>query len=253
MYGVSGSRWLLVTVTLLALKPLFAVRALRAAAFEVRDALARGDLAAARVGLGSLCSRKADQLDEQELVGATIESIAENASDSFVAPVFFFVLFGLPGAAWYRAVNTLDAMIGYHGRFEWVGKTAARMDDVLNWLPARFTAACLLCAAVLLRADARRAWRVLLRDRGLTESPNAGQPMAAMAGLLGVRLEKAGHYALGDATRPLQARQITEAWRLVAFALGLWLAVSTAALLCLAQFAALPWATPWAAPGGPFG
>jgi adenosylcobinamide-phosphate synthase len=209
-------RWppALLVASALLLKPLFAVRALRDAAFVVRDALEEGDLARARSGLPSLCSRDPTALDAASLSAATIESLAENASDSIVAPLLFYGLFGLPGAAFYRAANTLDAMIGYRGRFERVGKFAARLDDALNLVPARLTAL-LLLGAGLGRADVRRGAIVLRRDGASTESPNAGRPMAVMAGLLGVELAKDGAYRLGDALRPIETRDITTAWGLV--------------------------------------
>jgi adenosylcobinamide-phosphate synthase len=219
-----------VVVLALLLKPTFALRALREAACGVRDALARGDVPAARGALRSLCSRDASELDEPALVAASVESVAENASDSFVAPIFYFALFGLPGALFYRAVNTLDAMVGYHGRYEYLGKASARLDDALNYVPARLTALLLLAAGWLLGADARRGLAVLRRDGGLTESPNAGRPMAAMAGLLGVELEKRGHYRLGDATAPLRRGLIDEACRIVGLAAALFTALAALAL-----------------------
>jgi adenosylcobinamide-phosphate synthase len=224
--AVDRSPLLAVLVVALLLKPMFAVRALRDAAFAVRDALARGDIDGARRALGSLCSRKSDALDAESLAAATVESVAENTSDSVVAPLFFFVCFGLPGAVFYRATNTLDAMVGYHGRFEYAGKASARLDDVLNFVPARITALLLLAGGAVTGGDARRGARILRRDGARTESPNAGRPMAAMAGLLGVRLEKEGHYALGDAHETMGPRTITRAWRtasvasLAAFALA---------------------------------
>jgi adenosylcobinamide-phosphate synthase len=156
--------------------------------------------------------------------------VAENASDSFVAPVFFYALFGLPGAVFYRAVNTLDAMIGYRGRYEWLGKASARLDDALNWIPARITAALLLAGGAVMGLDARRGARILARDGALTESPNAGRPMAAMAGLLGVELTKAGHYRLGDPLEPLAPAQIDRAWRAVCAAAVLAVAGALAIL-----------------------
>ncbi|WP_438041305.1 adenosylcobinamide-phosphate synthase CbiB [Sorangium sp. So ce128] len=218
----------------LLLKPTFALRALRDAAFGVRDALAAGDLPAARGALRSLCSRDPSELDEPALVAASVESVAENASDSFVAPLFYFALFGLPGALFYRAVNTLDAMVGYHGRYEYLGKASARLDDALNFVPARLTALFLLAAGWLRGADARRGLAVLLRDGGLTESPNAGRPMAAMAGLLRVELEKRGHYRLGDPVEPLRRGLIDEACRIVLLA-ALLFAGLAAALLAAAS------------------
>lgn len=212
------------------LKTSFAVRALGDAAAVVREALGRGDLAGARTGLRSLCSRDPSGLDEPALAAATVESVAENASDSFVAPVFYYVLFGLPGAVFYRAVNTLDAMIGYHGRTEYLGKVSARLDDVLNWLPARLTAILLLAAGASRRLDVGRGLRILRRDGGKTESPNAGRPMAAMAGLLGVRLEKGGAYRLGDALLPIEAGHIDDAWSVVARAAALAMLGAVAAI-----------------------
>ena len=232
------SRWALVSVlaTALLLKPLFAIRALRDAAFLVRDALAADDVNLARSQLASLCSRNAADLEPPALIAATVESIAENASDSIVAPFFYFALAGLPGAAFYRAGNTLDAMVGYRGRYEWVGKTAARLDDVLNLLPARLTSLLFLLVAPLSGANLRRGAATLWRDGARTESPNAGRPMAAMAGLLGIQLEKRGHYALGDATRPIEASDITRAWRIAASAAYTFAAVTALALIALTSF-----------------
>jgi adenosylcobinamide-phosphate synthase len=217
------------------LKSTFALRALGTAARAVRVALVQGDLAAARRGLGSLCSRDASTLDEPALVAGVVESLAENASDSVVAPLFYFALAGVPGAVFYRAVNTLDAMIGYHGRYEYLGKAAARLDDLLNLVPARLTAALLLLAGGATGGNARAGLAVLRRDGGKTESPNAGRPMAAMAGLLRVRLEKPGHYQLGDPHDPLTAQTIQAAWRLVVIAAALALAATLAAVTLLAS------------------
>jgi adenosylcobinamide-phosphate synthase len=202
------------------LKPTFAWRALGAAGLRMQELMAGGDVDAARFQLRSLCSRDPSALEPPALAAATVESLAENASDSFVAPLFYFVLFGVPGAVCYRAVNTLDAMIGYRGRYEYLGKAAARLDDVLNLVPARLTATLLLLSGTL-AGSARSGWRILLRDGGKTASPNAGRPMAAMAGLLRVELTKDGHYRLGDAECPITADTITKAWRLVRLAAAL--------------------------------
>jgi adenosylcobinamide-phosphate synthase len=196
------------------LKPSFALRGLGEAGERVRRALAAGDLPCARRQLTALCSRDPAALDGPQLAAAAVESLAENTSDSFVAPLFYYAVLGVPGAVCYRAINTLDAMIGYRGHYEYLGKAAARLDDAVNLVPARITAALCVVAAALTGRDAAGARRILARDGGQTESPNAGRPMAAMAGVLGVTLDKPGHYRLGDGDAPTAAT-VGAAWRVV--------------------------------------
>lgn len=189
------------------LKWTFSARMLLEEAIAVASALECADLTAARRRLRSLVSRPVGQLEPDLLASAAIESLAENLSDSIVAPLLYYAAFGLPGAAVYRVVNTADAMYGYHGDTEWLGKAAARTDDVLNWLPSRLSAALLVLASATQGWPASRAaitcWR---RDAATTASPNAGRPMAAMAGALRRRLEKQGHHVLGaDQPRPTAA------------------------------------------------
>jgi adenosylcobinamide-phosphate synthase len=215
LLGLGETPWLRLAVSVWVLKSTFALRGLGSAALVVRDAVLAGDLGGARLGLRSLCSRDAAALSASDLCAAAIESVAENASDSYVAPLFFYACFGLPGALAYRAANTADAMIGYRGAYEYLGKAAARLDDVLNLIPARLTAGLLLLAGLVHGHDVRAGWAMWQRDAGKTDSPNAGRPMATMAGLLGVRLEKAGCYALGDARRPIDPQAISRAVRLL--------------------------------------
>jgi adenosylcobinamide-phosphate synthase len=211
------------------IKSTFSVRALGAAAEDVRSALAAGDVGRAREGLRALCSRDPAELDEAGLAGAAVSSLAENASDAVVAPLFYMMWGGLPAAVFYRAANTMDAMIGYRGRHEWLGKAAARLDDLLNLAPARLTAGLLLAAGALTGADVRRGWEVFERDGGRTASPNGGRPMAAMAGLLGVTLVKEGHYRLGEPGAQPDPATIARAWRLVKVAAGLAAALAVGA------------------------
>lgn len=212
------------------LKSSFSLRELGRAAQRVRSALPRSDLGEARDALRSLCSRESNLLRAPQLVGATVSSLAENASDSFVAPLFYYVALGVPGAVAYRAVNTLDAMIGYRGRYEYLGKPAARLDDLLNLVPARLTSWLLLTAGALQGRQARHGWHIMRRDGDRTPSPNGGRPMAAMAGLLGVVLEKDGSYRLGDDDEPLTPATIDAAWRVVATAAGLATLAATASI-----------------------
>jgi adenosylcobinamide-phosphate synthase len=203
------------------LKASFAVRALGRAAQAVVEPLEGGNLPAARLALRSLCSRPVDELNREELLAATIESVAENTSDSLVAPLFYFVLLGVPGAVAYRAINTLDAMIGYRGRFEALGKCAARLDDLVNFIPARITALFFLAVGWCRGGKTWQGWRILRRDGKQTPSPNAGRPMAAMAGLLEVQLAKSGAYTLGDVGTDLTPAKVNQAWRIVVSAAGL--------------------------------
>lgn len=236
-----GGRWLrsrpplglLVGVPLL--KSTFAIRELRRAGEGVRAPLAAGDLAGARAGLRSLVSRDPADLDAPLIAAAATESLAENLGDSVVAPLFYYALFGPPGAVAYRAINTLDAMIGYRGRYEWLGKAAARLDDLVNLVPARLAAGLLIAAAAVAGEDAPRALATTRRDAGATASPNAGWPMAAMAGALGVELEKVGHYRLGAGGGAADAATIARADRLVALAAGGAALLATGARLALAR------------------
>jgi adenosylcobinamide-phosphate synthase len=197
------------------LKPFFALRMLAEAGRSVRLALEQGNLPAARYALQSLVSRERSQLTEELAGGAAIESLAENLSDSIVAPLFYYTLFGLPGAAAYRLFNTFDSMIGYHGRYEYLGKAAARLDDALNVLPARLTALLIIVLAPLFGGNSRKAWQVWRRDARRTASPNAGHPMAAAAGALGVQLEKVGYYILGDNEKIITASSVQQAEQMV--------------------------------------
>lgn len=196
------------------LKTTFAVRNLEEAALPVAAALERGDLPAARRAVAMLVSRPVAELDAAGVASAAVESVAESTADAFVGPWLAYAVAGVPGALVYRAVNTLDSMVGYHGRYEHAGRASARLDDALNLVPSRVAAACLAAAAAASGEDAAGAWRTARRDHGRTESPNAGWPMAAAAGALGVALEKPGHYRLNGDARPPGPADVRRAVRL---------------------------------------
>ena len=219
----------------LALKPMLAWAMLRDETAAVEASLQQS-LAAGRERLSWLVSRETAALSDSEVRESAIESLAENLNDSVVAPIFWFVLLGLPGAAMYRFANTADAMWGYRGlrhgvNWEWAGKWAAWADDALSWLPARITAVLLMLVAGGL------GLRALRREAGKTPSPNSGWPMAAMALALGVALRKPGVYTLNPAGRAPQAQDTALAqkyaskvvlalipWALIAMVLivGVW-------------------------------
>ncbi|MBM3225141.1 MAG: cobalamin biosynthesis protein CobD [Candidatus Tectomicrobia bacterium] len=206
-----------------ALKTTFALRGLARAALQVRAALLAGDLERARALLSwHLVSRDTSTLTSSQVAAATVESIAENASDGIVAPLLFYAIGGLPAALIYRFLNTADAMLGYRDpEREWLGKVPARVDDLVNLLPARLTASCFLLATQCMGGPIRRAWGIWWRDAGQTASPNAGRPMSVMAGALGIELEKVGHYCLGAGQALPAARDITGAVRLLAWAMAI--------------------------------
>ena len=195
------------------LRTTFTVKGLSSAAKHTRQTLGEGRLDAARTSLKSLVSRDPTTLTASLVAASAIESVAENTTDSYIAPWLAFALFGVPGAVAYRAVNTLDSMLGLRGRYEYLGKAAARLDDAVNLVPARLSALLLLAGGALVRLPARRGWSIMLRDRRITASPNAGLTMSAMAGLLGTRLDKPGHYSLGDGLRNPEAKDIDTAIR----------------------------------------
>ena len=184
----------------------------------VQADLSAGDVEGARGHSAALVSRDTSKLGISHLRAAAIESLTENLTDSVVAPLLAYCVAGLPGAYWYRCVNTLDSMIGYRGRFEWIGKTAARLDDLANIIPARIGAGLLIASAPFIGGSSTQGLRLLLKDRRCTESPNAGWTMAAAAGSLGVRLEKQGQYVLNRNGREPGPSDIATARLLVAVA-----------------------------------
>ena len=214
-----------VIVGALLLKYTFSLKELRGVALRVKRLLVKDKLDEARFELRSLVSRDTQKLPMPLLVSATVESVAENTCDSFVAPLFYFLLLGVPGAIAYRVVNTLDSMVGYHGEYEYLGKFASKLDDVLNFVPARLTSLLLVLATFLSGRDARSSWQVVLSDHANTESPNAGWPMAAVAGALNVQLEKVGYYKLGRANAPLVPQTIDVALVLVQIAALAWVVI----------------------------
>lgn len=216
---VTGWPWWAQAIALGALlKPLLAWRMLRDEVQAVDTALGQG-LETGRKRLAWLVSRDVNALDESGVRESAIETLAENLNDSVVAPLFWFAVAGLPGAALYRFANTADAMWGYPGErggrvWTWAGQWAARADDVLSWLPARLTA--LLLA--LLRPTARL--RALPAQACLTPSPNSGWPMACMALALDVRLRKPGGYSLNAQARAPIATDVAQALQLAGRAVG---------------------------------
>jgi adenosylcobinamide-phosphate synthase len=152
----------------LLLKFSFSLRGLRQSVDSVKRLLSKDNLGQARLSLRSLVSRDTTELSQSQVISAAVESAAENICDSFVAPLFYFSIFGVPGAIAYRVINTYDTMIGYRGRWEYVGKFVARLDDVANFIPARVTALLIVLAALICRKNISQAWHIMIRDHNKT-------------------------------------------------------------------------------------
>ena len=199
-------------------------RMLAKAGQDIYALLVKGDIAAAREHVGYIVGRDTAELDEADAARAAIETVAENTVDGVIAPLFFFALGGAPLAVLYRAANTMDSMLGYkNDRYLYFGRMAARVDDVLNFVPARMTGILFVMAAFLLGYDGRNALNILVRDAAGHPSPNGGHAEAPVAGALHIRLGGVNYYFgerhfrayMGDAHMEITAKHILGAIRLM--------------------------------------
>jgi adenosylcobinamide-phosphate synthase len=196
------------------LKSTFAVRSMNEHARRVEAPLKEGDTEGARKAVGMIVSRDVSKLDAAGIANTAVGSVAENVTDSVTGPLLAYALFDVPGALAYRAVNTLDAMYGYHGEYEYLGKAAARIDDAVNYMPARIAGPAVVAAAAATGMDALEAARTMARQNARTPSPNSGWPIGAAAGALGVEIEKAGYYRLGPPGKKVRTRDIDRSLKL---------------------------------------
>ena len=239
-YAVSP--WCGFAVETLICYQMIAARQLRIEAVRVRDALVGEDLPAARTAVSMIVGRDTQELDEAGVVRAAVETVAENTSDGVVAPLVFMALGGACGGVLYKAVNTMDSMVGYkNDMYRHFGTAAARLDDVLNWVPARLTGVLMCLVAPVVGLDGRGAWRIFLRDRRRHASPNSAHPEAACAGALGVQLAGPASYfgvvhdkpTIGDDLREPTVDDITRANRLEAATSVAALVVALALGVCV--------------------
>ena len=234
--GVALAGWMAYTT--------LSARGLKLAALEVLAPLEREDLPGARQALSMIVGRETAHLSEEEVVRAAVETVAENFSDGVVAPLFYLVLGGAPLGLVYKAVNTMDSMVGYQNeRYMYFGRVAARLDDALNWIPARLSVLLLVAGALITGNNAPKAWQMALRDGRNHKSPNAGWPEAAVAGALEIQLGGTNIYfghavekpTIGDHQKALDREAIRRAVALLDAATLVTVVTGT---LC---FMAMPW------------
>jgi adenosylcobinamide-phosphate synthase len=220
---------------------ILAARCLSTESNKVYRALQDGDLPLARKQLSGLVGRETKTLSEEEVVKACVETVAENTSDGEIAPLFYLLLGGVPLGFFYKAVNTLDSMVGYRNEtYEYLGKVSAKLDDICNWIPARLSAWCLIAASFLLSLDGRQAIKIYRRDRKNHLSPNSAQTESVAAGAMGIQLGGTHIYfgktvekpTIGDATRQATAQDIRTTNRMMIVASVLF-AILFAGLLSL--------------------
>ena len=188
-----------VVIGALLLKTTIAIRGMEKHAISVLDSLESNDLDLARNYLSMIVKRNTTKLDKNHVFSGVLESISENTVDGITGPMFYYAFFGLFGAFVYRIINTADSMVGYKNDiFKNLGWFTAKCDTILNYIPSRLTGLMMVISAAILQNNWRNSYKVMIRDGKKTESPNAGYPMAALAGALETKFEKINHYKLGD-------------------------------------------------------
>ncbi|MGZ7119701.1 MAG: cobalamin biosynthesis protein [Methanobacterium sp.] len=217
---------LFILISSIILTTTFAIKVLISSAGGIKKDL-ESDIDTARVNMSYLVSRDTKKLSSEEIVSATVETLTENITDSVIAPLFYALILGVPGAIAYRVINTLDAMVGYKkpDTIE-IGWFPAKLDDILNYLPARITGIIMVMAALFLRMDWKNSYKIMRRDARNPDSPNSGFSMAAAAGALGVKLKKIGYYEIGEDLNPLKTDKISEAIQLTKVTIILFLIFS---------------------------
>jgi len=205
---------LYIVVSSIILTTTFAINVLISSAEHIKRDI-NYNIDTARKNISYLVSRDTTNLSSEEIVSATVETLTENITDSVIAPFFYAFIFGVPGAVAYRTVNTLDAMVGYkkHETIN-IGWFPAKLDDILNYLPARITGLMVIIAALFLGMDWRNSCKIMIRDSKKPDSPNSGYSMAAAAGALGIKLKKVGYYEIGDNLDSLKSDKILDALKL---------------------------------------
>ena len=216
------------------LKTTIAIKGMENHASKIMSALSKNDLDDARAKLSMIVKRNTKNLDRQHIISATLESISENIVDGITGPLFYFSIFGLVGAFVYRTVNTTDSMIGYKTEiFRNVGWFGANCDKMLNFLPSRLTSLVMILSCIILKEDWRHSIHIMKRDGPKTESPNAGYPMATLAGALRIRFEKIEHYVLGDGNSEINEKHFKSAISIMKLTTILFVLIFTIPMILL--------------------
>ena len=193
-----------------------AIKGMERHALAVLDAVEKNELNKARTNLSMIVKRNTKNLDKNHILSGTLESLSENIVDGITGPMFYFAIFGLPGAFAYRIVNTIDSMVGYKTKmFKNLGWFGANCDNIFNYIPSRLTGLTIVLGSMLLGHDWKNCYEIFKRDGKKTDSPNAGYPMAAFAGALGTKFEKLEHYSLGTGDNEITSKKVKEAIRLM--------------------------------------
>ncbi len=201
-----------VVVGVILLKTTIAIRGMEKHAKAVLESLDQDNLDMARANLSMIVKRNTKNLDKNHVISGVLESISENTVDGITGPLFYYALFGLPGAFVYRVINTADSMIGYKTDiFKNVGWFAATCDTILNYIPSRLTGLVMIISAAILQNNWKESYKIMIRDGKKTESANAGYTMAALAGALETKFEKVNHYMLGDGEITLTKEHVNSA------------------------------------------
>ena len=222
------------------LKTTIAIRGMQKHALSVVDALEKDDLDSARNHLSMIVKRNNKNLDKNHISSAVLESVSENTVDGVTGPLFYYAIFGLPGAFVYRAINTIDSMIGYKtSLFRNIGWFGANCDTILNYIPSRLTGLVMILSALILGYNWKESFYIMKRDGRKLESPNAGFPIAALAGALGTKLEKINYYAVGDGNIEFTKSHIISAIRLMKVSSILFCGLVTVPIISALSFLGL--------------
>ena len=193
-------------------KMTIAIKGMEKHALAVLDSIQKNNLDQARTNLSMIVKRNTKNLDKNHILSGTLESLSENIVDGITGPMFYFAIFGLPGAFVYRIINTVDSMVGYKTQmFKNLGWFGANCDNILNYIPSRLTGLTIVFGSMLLGHDWKNCYEIFKRDGKKTDSPNAGYPMAAFAGALGTKFEKLEHYSLGTGENEITSKKVKDA------------------------------------------